>query len=158
VRAPTIEEALVSGRIPADTGLAFGQVRVEGWRRPILGEPKTNVEFRNHITGQDFRHTVEKSGDFFLVLPTGHYTVTSVWSGFEQVMPHKGDQTLRFTILPGSIMYLGTLVIRLPSTQTAFAAGIWILNEFDTAVPKLKSRYPFLLSSRLAEEGLMVYR
>lgn len=158
MRVPTAEDALANGRLPIGSGLAFGHIRVEGWKKAILAEPETNLEFQNRITGQNFSHAVEETGDFFWVLPAGHYTMTSVWSGFEEVTPRTGGRELRFTVLPDSIMYLGTLLVRVPSRKNDFKGGIWVLNEFETATPKLRSRYRALVSGRSLEEGLMVYR
>jgi hypothetical protein len=115
---PASEAALRDG-IPADAGLVFGRIRLEGWRKPILGESRTLVEFRNDKTGQRVTHTLEKSGEFFVLLPIGDYTITGVWSGFQGVEGKTDRGPIAFAIPPGRALYLGALLIRLPSANQA---------------------------------------
>ncbi len=115
-RLHSVEEASLRGGIPGGSGLAFGRIRVDWRSTPILWESRINVEFRNETTNQRLVHTLEPDGDFFLLLPSGRYTVASVWSGFQRIdAPTEGGIAIQFIVPPGSPMYLGTLSIRSPS-------------------------------------------
>ncbi len=152
---PPVEEAPLSQGIPRDSGLAFGRIHVEGWRKGVLGDPATNVEFRNELTQKRVTHTLEKDGEFFLFLPAGRYGITSLRSGFQQVGPSKNSAPMSFIIPPGSPVYLGTLSIRLPSGGTAASGQAAVLDEFESAVQRLGLRYPTLGMHRPPVKGLM---
>ncbi len=109
-------EASLRGGIPVASGLAFGRIRVDWRSTPILWDSRTNVEFRNEATNERLVHRLEPNGDYFLLLPSGRYTVASVWSGFQRIdAPTEGGIAIHFIIPPGSPIYLGTLSIRSPS-------------------------------------------
>ncbi len=152
---PSVKETSLSQGIPRDSGLAFGRIHVEGWRKGVLGEPATNVEFRNEVTQQRITHTLEKNGEFFLILPAGRYGITNLWSGFQQVGPSKDTAPMSFIIPPGSPVYLGTLSIRLPSGGSAAYGDVAVLDEFESATQRLKARYPSLGMNRPPVKGLM---
>ncbi len=141
--------------IPRDSGLAFGRIRVEGWRKGALGDPPTNVEFRNEFTQKRVTYTLEENGEFFLLLPAGRYGITSLRSGFQQVGPSKNSAPMSFIIPPGSPVYLGTLSIRLPSGGAAASGEVAVLDEFESAVQRLGLRYPALGLHRPPVKGLM---
>jgi hypothetical protein len=135
-------EAVLRDGIPADAGLVFGRIRLEGGRKPLLEGSGALVELRNDKTGKRFTHTLEKTGDFFLLLPTGDYTITAVWSGFQGAEARTDRGPIAFAVPPGRTLYLGTLLIRLPSANQE--GEVAMVNEFDAATRRLTARYPTL--------------
>jgi aspartyl protease len=135
--------------VSSDTGLVFGRVQVEGWKKALLAEPETEVEFRNAKTGRRIFQTLEKAGEYFLVFPIGDYTITAVWSGFQSIQARTERGPIAFTVPPGRVLYLGTLRIRFPAPDRP--GEVALLDEFETATQSLTARFPTL---RLANPPL----
>ena len=135
-------EAVLRDGIPADAGLVFGRIRLEGGRKPLLEGSETRVELRNDKTGQQLTYTLEKTGDFFLLLPTGDYTITAVWSGFQGAEAKTDRGPIAFAVPPGRALYLGTLLIRLPTANQE--GEVALLDEFAAASQRLTARFPTL--------------
>ncbi len=136
--------------VPAEAGLAFGRVTVEGWRRALVEDSRTSVEFRSRRTGQRFTAELKEDGEVFAFLPAGPYVVTRVQSGFQGV---ERLESVRFLVPAGSAIYLGTVSIRMPTTDRK--GDIAVLDDFDTAARRLKSSHPALAFAERPIKGLM---
>ncbi len=179
-RLYSAEEASVRGGIPGDSGLAFGRIRVDWRSTPILWESRINVELRNERTNQRLLHTLDPDSDFFLLLPSGRYTISSVWSGFQRIdAPTEGGIAIQFIVPSGSPVYVGTLSIRSPSpihtrlgpadeilylgmmrvrplsADADLPGEVVVLDEFEAATRRLKARYPTLPLHEAPIKGLM---
>jgi hypothetical protein len=136
------DDALLRDGIPADSGLVFGRIRLEGGRKPVMEGTRILVEFRNDKTRHRVSHTLENTGEFFLLLPIGDYTITGVWSGAQGIEAKTGRGPMAFAVPPGRAMYLGTLIFRLPSANREGEAVV--LDESEVATQRLKARFPTL--------------
>ncbi len=134
--------AVLREGISPDTGLVFGRVQLEGWKKALLAEPRTEVEFRDDKTGQRIFQPLEKTGEYFLLFPIGAYTITAVWSGAQSIQASTGRGSIAFTVPPGRVLYLGTLRIRFPSSGRP--GEVALLDEFDAATQSLTARFPTL--------------
>ncbi len=136
------DKALLRAGIPADAGLVFGRIRLEGGVRPVLDKSRALVEFRNERTGERLVHTLGADGDFYLLLRRGDYALTAIWSGFSGVEAKAGSESVGFSVPSGRALYLGTLLIRLPSAGDA--GGADLIDEYASATRRLAARYPAL--------------
>ena len=129
-RVPPFNEAMLAAGVPPDSGLAFGRIQLEGWRRAILETSRVHVEWQNQTTRQLYTHTLDPSGQFFVVLPAANYRITEVWSGFQRVRGNPGGEGLAQFIVPsGAAIYLGTLVLQWPTDTVS--GEVALADEFE---------------------------
>ncbi len=150
------KEVALSGKIPPQQSLAYGRVLVEGWPKTIFESSKIQVEFQNQATNEKASYTLEKGGELSVLLSAGRYAVTSVWSGFQSVEPGKSATPILFAVPPGALVYVGTLLIRLPSVTTDARGEIVVRDEFAADTRSLREHYPVLLQHLAPLKGLMV--
>ncbi len=130
------------GGLAPDTGLIYGRVQLEGWGKAVLREPRTELEFRNEQTGQRLVQTLETTGEYVLVVPSGDYTITAIRSGFRSLQAKTAQGPIAFSVPPGRVLYLGTLLLRYPAPGQP--GEVAMLDEFDTATQHLRARFPML--------------
>ena len=153
-RIPPIKEAMLREGIPADSGLAFGRVRLEGLRKTIVETHRIDVALRNQTTNQRLTHTLDASGEFFLALPAGRYRITEVSSGFDHLWEgREGAGLAYFFIPPEEAVYLGTLLFQAPTAQRK--GEVAILDEFEAATKRLRARHPTFPFAKPPLKGLM---
>ncbi len=138
------------------SGLAYGRFKIDiGTARPVGLRPSTNhahILWRNEVTGERFSHPLHHSGSFFWNLPGGRYEITDIWMGFNNLSFVKGN-SIRFRVVPGRAVYLGTLSYR-PQVVDQHGA-LDILDEFETEQRQLKQRYPTFSKKAPPLKGLM---
>lgn len=113
-----------------------------------LGE----IELRNEVTGEYFHHSLDKSGRFYWKLPDGRYEITQIWMGFRSLNFEK-DHGIRFHVVPGKILYLGTLAFRLPTDDQI--GGLDIFNDYSVEKHHLYTRYQTFATNEAPLERLM---
>ncbi|MBI4527788.1 MAG: retroviral-like aspartic protease family protein [Deltaproteobacteria bacterium] len=148
-------EFLLSGKMPADQGFAYGRVYVESWPKTVLGGSRTHLELRSQSTGERHTSSLGEDGELFLLLPAGRYNVASVWSGFQSVEPGTKGKPFVITIISGYSAYLGTLWIRLPSAKNGWKGEIAVRDDFDVTNRSIKERYPNVFKQAAPLKSLM---
>ncbi len=149
------KDVALSGKVPPQQVLAYGQIMIEGLPQTILNDSKIRLELENLTTHEKSGYTIEKDGVFTLPLSPGHYAMTSVWAAFRTIEPSKEATPLIFAVPPGSVVYLGTLLIRLPSVTADERGDIIVRDDFDTATRALAKRYAALVKNTPPLRGLM---
>lgn len=150
------KEVALSGNIPPQQSVVYGQISIEGLPKTLLDSSKVRLEFQNLTTNERSGYSLEKEGIFTLPLLPGRYAVTSVWSGFQTIEPGKGATPVLFAVPPGTLVYIGTLLIRVPSAATDGRGEIVIRDEFGAATLALSERYAPLIKNNPPLKGLMI--
>lgn len=154
-RSATPDPALAP-EVPPGSGVAFGRVRVEGWRPTLLTGAPVQVELLEQATGRRSTHTLEEGGELFAVLPAGAHVLTSIWSGFQRLeqaeAPHE-QGVGAFTVTAGHAVYLGTVLARIPTPGSR--GQLTVADEFDEAMRLLQARHRSLAASGRVVKGLL---
>lgn len=139
----------------AHTGLAFGRFLPDENAPGFVGMSTRNlaeIELRNEVTGDRYHHSLHKSGRFYWELPGGHYEITQIWMGFRS-LTFETDSGPRFHVVPGKIIYLGTLAFHSPLGGQM--GGLDILNDYLIENQHLYARYQAFMTNEPPLEGLM---
>ncbi len=147
-------EVALTGKIPSQRCIVYGRVLVEGWPKTLLESSNVSVEFQNLTTREKSSYLLDKDGAFSLPVLPGRYAVTGIWSGLQSVEPGKNATPILFAAPPGVLVYLGTLLILLPSRDAR--GQIVIRDEFPAATRTLEERYPALFQGSPPLKGLLV--
>jgi hypothetical protein len=149
-----------------DDSLVFGRIGVvedgveKTWvvpRRYIPNVTSFQIFIRGGHSSLDLSHHLTREGYFSLRLPPGEYTI-SKW-----IYRFPGGQastieplTVSFDVLPGRVVYIGTLYIYLPPVSSGPLPSLGaerakprydIVDEYDMTIRLSRSRYPNFPSS-----------
>lgn len=154
--------------------LAFGRIGVvedgieKTWTVP-RGGTEDGISFQIFIRGRGSppkaSHYLTRDGYFYLRLAPGEYTI---WKWIYRFSGGKACSieplTVSFGVLPGKMVYIGTLYIYLPSISSGPLPSLGserakprydIVDEYGTAMRLSKNRYPKFPSS--TERHLMFF-
>ena len=133
-----VTEQLLKNGMPPTFGLAYGRIRVYGWKRTMRRDAVTRVEFRDRATDRVFAYELEPNGEFYWAIPAGSYEISDIWSGFERVSQTEKNKGIHFYVPSDTPVYLGELLIRIPSGPRA--GSVDLLDDFDNATGRLHRR------------------
>jgi hypothetical protein len=154
--------------------LAFGRIGVvedgieKTWAIP-RGGTADGISFKIFIRGRESSleasHYLTKDGYFYLRLAPGEYTI---WKWIYRFPGGEASSieplTVSFDVLPGKMVYIGTLYLYLPAISSGPLPSLGaerakprydIVDEYGTAIRLSRNRYPNFPSS--AERHLMLF-
>jgi len=143
-------EPVVLGRI----GVVEGGIE-KSWESPPI-DPSTETSFRIFIRERPSElgvsHYLGGDGHFCLRLPPGKYTLWRWVYGFPGGQAYTIEPlSVYFDVLPGKIIYIGTLYIHLPSVSSGQRRSFGpkrpkprydIVDEYGMAMAFSKNHYP----------------
>jgi len=141
--------------------LVFGRIGVvedgieKTWAIP-RGGTANEISFQIFIRGRHSSlkasHYLTREGYFYLRLPPGEYTIWKWMYRFPRGQASTIEPlTVSFDVLPGRVIYIGTLYIYLPSVSTGPLPSLGaeraktrydIVDEYGMAIQLSTSRYP----------------
>lgn len=147
-----VTQHFLKNGLPATFGLAYGRILVHGWKRTMYRDTVTRVEFRDRATDQAFSYKLDENGEFYWALPAGSYEISTIWSGFERVSQTEKNRGIHFYVPSDTPVYLGDLLIRIPSRTEA--GSVDLLDDFDNATLRFRWRHTALSMAKPPEKHL----